>query len=186
MSSKKRGVKKDDDFKSSHNMEGKYAVLQEFNDEESESWLYFIRWEGNEDALRKLQEQLETIEWYLMEDCSTFDLDIENLVSPVTAKEMTKVDLNAHQWHRKFDGKLKTIKFKFKPKHKNERKMLIVFDKLGDGRIDEYIDDEDIDTDDITEGEETDGDDGDDRSLSSFGSRDSSDGSFDSDDEDLD
>ena len=147
-------------------MEGKYAILQEFNDEESEAWLYFIRWKGNEDNLKYLQEQLDKIEWYIMEDCSTFDLDIKNLVSATTAKEMTKVDLNHHQWHRKFDGVLRKIKFKFKKKHKNEDNMFVVYNKIGGGGIEEYIDDEDIDTDDLTDNEY----DSDERSVSSFGS----------------
>ena len=51
----KKRSKKDDDVKSSHIMEGKYAILQEFNDEESEAWLYFIRWKGNEDNLKYLE-----------------------------------------------------------------------------------------------------------------------------------
>lgn len=149
---KTKKVRKEDMPKSSHNMEGKYAVLQEFSDEECEAWLYFIRYEGNEENLKFLEEQLNKVEdWYLIEDCSTFDIDLKNLVSAQTAKEMTKVDLNSHQWHRKFDGKLQKIKFKFKKKHDNEDKMYVVHNKIGDGMIDEYIDDEDIDTDDLTE-----------------------------------
>ena len=32
----------------------KYAILQETSGEESESWLYFIRYQGNEEALAHL------------------------------------------------------------------------------------------------------------------------------------
>lgn len=144
--------------KTSHNMEGKYAVIQEFNDEESEAWLYFIRYEGNEENLKFLADQIEKIDWYLIEDCSTFDIDLEHLVSAQTAKEMTKVNLNSHQWHRKFDGKLEKIKFKFKKKHDNEDRMYIVFDKIGYGAISDFIDDEDIDTDDLTDNSYSDND----------------------------
>jgi hypothetical protein len=152
MSSKHESFDKHTDRpKSSHKIDGKYAILQEFSDTECESWLYFIRYDGNEENLDYLNKQLQSIEWYLIEDCSTFDLDLKNLVSATTAKEMTKVDLNSYQWHRKFDGKLQKIKFKFKPKHDNEDKMYAVYKKIGDGKIDTYIDDEDIDTEDLTD-----------------------------------
>ncbi len=153
-----------DTNKSTHCMEGKYAVIQEFNDEESEAWLYFIKYEGNEENLEYLRKQIESIEWQLMEDCSTFDIDLKNLVSAITAKEMTKVDLNSEQWHRKFDGKLEKIKFRFKEKHDDEDKMYVVYKKLGCGSIADYINDEDIDTDDMTDNDD------DERSVSSYDS----------------
>lgn len=136
----------------------KYAVLQEMNDEEVECWLYFIKHTGNEKELEFLQKQLETIEWHMMEEESTFDLDTTHLVSETTAKEMTKVELNHYQWHRKFDGKLKMINFKLKKKDSNEDKMVKVIDMLGYGQIENYIDEEDIDEEDLTDTELTDND----------------------------
>ena len=59
----------------------KYAVLMETNGEECESWLYFIKHDGNEDKLQHLLKQLEQIEMYIIDDLSTFDLDLEHLVS---------------------------------------------------------------------------------------------------------
>ncbi|WP_185737397.1 hypothetical protein, partial [Burkholderia cenocepacia] len=47
--------------------------------------------------------------------------------------------------HRKFDGTLSIINFKFKPKDKNEKKIFRVFDVLGYGAIENFIDQEDID-----------------------------------------
>ena len=91
----------------SHIMTGDYAALMETNDKECESWYYFIRVEGNEKNLKHLQEQLEQVDWYIMDDLSTFDLDLEHYVSAKTAKEMTKLELNSYAFHRKFDGKLK-------------------------------------------------------------------------------
>ena len=41
---------------------------------------------------------------------------MDNKVSAITAKQMTKVELNCQSFHRKFDGKLKRIKFGFKTK----------------------------------------------------------------------
>ena len=84
-----------------------YVVLMETNGEECESWYYFIRYEGNEENLQHLSKQLEKIEMYIIDDLSTFDLDLEHLVSAQGAKEMTKIELNSISFHRKFDGVLK-------------------------------------------------------------------------------
>lgn len=132
----------------SHIMTGTYAVLQEMNERKCQSMLYFIRTEGNMEELQYLQDQLEPIDWELMENCGTFDLDLENLVSAQTAKEMSKVDLNPI-FHRKFDGKLERVDFGFRRKEKNIRKIEKVYDLIGDGGIDEFIDDEDIDPGDL-------------------------------------
>jgi hypothetical protein len=127
----------------------KYAVLQEVNGEEYESWLYFIKYNGNEENLKHLHDQLASVEWSILDELSTFDLELEHLVSATTAKEMTKLDLNAFQFHRKFDGTLKRIDFKFKKKHTNEDKIEKVNEKLIQGMIDEYVSDEDIDPEDL-------------------------------------
>lgn len=129
--------------------DGEYVVLQEFNDQECEAWLYFIRRNGNEDNLNHLQQQLEKIDWYVMDSLSAFDLDLEHNVSAKTAKEMTKIELNAYTFHRKFDGKLQKIDFHFSRKDSNETKMCKVFDVLGYGQIENFIDDEDIDDEDM-------------------------------------
>lgn len=132
-----------------------YALLMETSGEESESWYYFIRYQGNEDALKYLQEQLESVDWYIMDDLSTFDLELDYLVSEQTAKEMTKVDLNHTSHHRKFDGKLKMINLKFKPKDSTEKMMKRAFAVLSYGQIEDYVSDEDIDSEDLTDGDET-------------------------------
>jgi hypothetical protein len=135
----------------SHITTGEYAALMETNGGECESWFYFIKREGNESALAHLQEQLEKVEWFILDDLSTFDLDLEHFVSAKTAKEMTKLELNAYAFHRKFDGTLKRINFKFKSKDlkSNERMMGKVFDLLGYGQIEDYISDEDLDPEDL-------------------------------------
>lgn len=126
----------------------KYAVLMETNGKELESWYYFIKYNGNEEALKHLQSQLEMVEeWYILDDLSTFDLDLENLVSEQTAKEMTYLVLNAVSGHRKFDGTLERITFGFKPKDSNDKKLVRCFKTIGIGRIDEFIDDEDYPSD---------------------------------------
>lgn len=133
-----------------------YAILMETNGKEYESWYYFIRWEGNEEALRHLQKQIESMDFYILDDLSTFDLDLEHLVSEKTAKEMTKVELNALMFHRKFDGKLDKIDLKLNRRDSNDKKLVKIFKKLGIGRIDDFIDGEDIDPEDLASGSEDD------------------------------
>ena len=133
------------------NQENKYVVLMETSGEECESWYYCIRYKGNEKNLEYLQEQLETVDWYILDDLSTFDLDLEHFISETTAKELTKLELNHHSFHRKFDGVLDRIELNLKKKDKNERKMVKVFDILGYGQIEDYIDKEDLDEEDLTD-----------------------------------
>jgi len=146
--------------KSTHNMEGKYVIFMETSGKEFESWYYFIRYEGNEEALKHLQEQLQKIEWFIIDDLSTFDLDLEHFISAVTAKELTKVELNSYSFHRKFDGKLKMIDFNFTKKDMkhNDRMICKVFDILGYGQIEDYVSDEDLDDEDLTENSSSDDD----------------------------
>lgn len=140
----------------SHIMTGDYAILMETNGEEMESWYYFIRVEGNEENLQQLQDQLEEIDWYILDEYSTFDLDLEHYVSAQTAKEMSKVDLNHTSFHRKFDGKLQKIDFEFSKKDKNKRKIKKVNNILAYGAIEDFIDDEDIDPEDLVSESESD------------------------------
>lgn len=127
----------------------RYAILQETNGEECESWYYFIRYEGNEQALEHLSKQLDQVEWYIEDHLSTFDLEAEVLVSEQTAKEMTKVDLNYYSFHRKFDGKLEMIDLGFTDKQSNRKKLSRAFKILGYGKIEKFIDQEDIDPEDL-------------------------------------
>ena len=89
--------------------------------------------------------------WYILDDLSTFDLDLEHLISEQTAKELTKIELNHHSFHRKFDGVLDKIELNLRKKYKNEKKMVKVFDILGYGQIEDYIDKEDLDEEDLTD-----------------------------------
>lgn len=129
----------------------KYAILQETSDEDGESWYYFIKHDGNEEALKKLEEQLDSVEWELSDDLCTFILERQVLVSESTAKEMTKVDLNSQSFHRKFDGELKDINFGFSKRDTNEDKMVRVYELLNHGMIENYIDQEDIDPEDLVD-----------------------------------
>jgi hypothetical protein len=136
----------------SHMTDGSYATLMETSGKYNESWLTFIRKDGNDEALQHLQEQLEKVEqWDIIDNWSTFALETENLVSAHTAKEMTKLDLNYRWFNRKFDGKLDMINLKFKKRDDDENKIGKSFDQLGDGRIEDFISDEDVDPGDLTD-----------------------------------
>lgn len=138
----------------SHKTDGKYVTLMETSGEENESWIFFIRLDGNEENIKHLQSQLEQVEWYIIDDLSTFDLDVEHPVSAQTAKEMTKVDLNHTSFHRKFDGVLQKIDLGYTKKDGNETKICKTFDILGYGQIENFIDDEDLDEEDLASDED--------------------------------
>jgi hypothetical protein len=124
-------------------MSSKYAILMETSEEEHESWYYFIKQNGNEEALKILSDQLDLIEDPGMnEDINIFDIDIINLVSETCASEMTMVELNSVSYHRKFDGILDKIDFGFKDKDKDIQRMCKVFDMIGNGEIDQFVTDE--------------------------------------------
>jgi hypothetical protein len=129
--------------------EDKYVVLMETNGEECESWYYFIKWQGNEKNLKHLYDQLEKVDWIIIDDLSTFDLDLEHFVCSRTAKEMTKVELNHYSFNRKFDGKLKRVDLNFRRRDKNDKMIDKAFNVLGYGQIDDFIDQEDIDEEDL-------------------------------------
>lgn len=156
------------------NNEIKYAVLAETNGEEFETWYYFIKYNGNEDALKHLQEQLEKVDMYIIDDYSTFDLDLEHLVSETTAKEMTKIEVNSVMYHRKFDGTLQFINFGIKSKDKNTKRLKKINEKIAMGNIDEYVDKEDIDPEDLVDCSDSDEDGSDEDTTSSSSEEESS------------
>ena len=123
--------------------ERRYVVLQETNGKECESWYYFLRYNGNEEALKYLNDQLEKIDMFIMEDCSTFDLDLDHTFSEQTAKEMIMLEVNV-TFHRKFDGDLDMVDLKLKRRDSNEDMIYKVYEKIGMGQIEDFIDQEDI------------------------------------------
>ena len=132
-----------------------YFIFAETNGAECETWYYFIKEEGNKKALKYLSDQLDEIDMYIIDDFSAFDLDLEHSVSAETAKEMTKVELNHYMFHRKFDGKLKPINLRRKKKGSNYEWIIRTHEMLSYGQIENYVSDEDIDTEDLmTDNEE--------------------------------
>lgn len=140
-----------------------YATLMETNCEYHESWYTFIRWQGNEETLQSLRKQLESVEWHCEDEEnmeSSFDLDTDYLVSEETARDMTKLDMNSVMFHRKFDGKMQPVELNlevFQPSENmnrktRKRKASKVCDRnimkvnriLAMGRIDVYLEDEDV------------------------------------------
>jgi len=126
-------------------MTSKYAILMETNGGECESWYYFIKYDGNESALEYIQKQIDKIDMFIIEDLSTFDIDLEHLVSESTAKEMCGAELNSVTYHRKFDGKLKNIHLNLCKKDTNEDMIEKINDILGLQQIEEFVDHEDED-----------------------------------------
>ena len=137
-----------------------YATLQETNIEEHESWLTFIRCQGNEDNLKHFRDQLDQVDWHCEDEDnmeSAFDLDTDYLICEKTAKEMTKLDLNSHMSHRKFDGKLQTIDLglrnvneevtKKRKEKRNDNNIQRINKDLSYGQIEKYIDEEDENSD---------------------------------------
>jgi len=119
-----------------------YVILMETNFDHGQSWYYFLRLEGNEDALKKLEKDLESLDWDDNEDCE-FAIDLHHPVSEQCAHDMIRVDLNSYSFHRKFDGVLDPIDFGFKEKESNEKKMKRVIKMLGMGDIEDFAHDED-------------------------------------------
>jgi len=120
----------------------KYVVLCETNGKECESWYYFIKYDGNQKALEYLQKQLEKIDMYILDDLSTFDLDLDHFFTQETATEMTRLEINSYMFHRRFDGELDMIHLDLRRKDDNEDKLQKVNDKLAYGLIEDYIGDE--------------------------------------------
>lgn len=121
-----------------------YVTLVETNGKHYECWYYFIKYEGNEEAIQHLEKQLNEMEPMILEDLSFFDIDTEHRMSEKTAKEMTSLEVNHVMFHRKFDGTLKKIDFGFKKKDSNNKKIIKVFNILGIGGISNFIDKEDV------------------------------------------
>ena len=138
-----------------------YVILCETSGEELEQWYYFIKYEGNEKALKYLNDQLEKVEMFVLDDLSTFELDLDNKLSETCAKEMTMVDINSYTYHRKFDGKLQYNDFKLKKRDDNEDMIEKIHNTLAFGDIDKFIDNEDKNgKEDVIEDEEYEGEDG--------------------------
>lgn len=121
----------------------KYVVLMETSGPDCESWYYFIKHDGNEDALRFLSSQLESIDMDVVyEDMSKFDIDIENLISLEAVNQFIMLELNSVMYHRRYDGKLEMIDFGFKKSAKDSKRLLIIDEMLGGGKIDMYVSDQ--------------------------------------------
>jgi hypothetical protein len=116
-----------------------YATFIETSDEKRESWYSFIRYDGNEDNLHHLQKQLESVEWLLLPNLSSFQLHLDPLVSGETARQMTKLKMNFIP-HRRFDGYLRKINFGFdKNSDGNVTKLGKIHDTLKYGRIASFM-----------------------------------------------
>lgn len=127
-----------------------YALLQETSADDGESHYVFIRYQGNENNLKHLAKQLSLVNDWNIDYGSVFDLELDYLVSETTAKEMTKVDINSY-FHRKFNGRLKKVSLGLKDNESDRKKIRKITKILGDGGISEFLEDEDLDPDELEE-----------------------------------
>ena len=122
----------------------KYAVMSEVHGELDHTFLYFLLWDGNEKNLKKLLEDIEMVdEMCIYDDDSMFFLDLENLVCETTAREMCLLSNGDGYFHRKFDGVLRPIDFKFSKRDDDEDYLMKINGLLYEGGISEYIGSED-------------------------------------------
>lgn len=128
-----------------------YVVLQETSQDYNESWMTFIKIRGNEVNIQLLADQLNSIDENRVDEddegISIFDIDIEHPICKRTAKEMSNVELNYKFFHRKFDGVLRKIDFHFKRSDTDWKRIKKVNKKLGHGKIEDYVSEEDVDSD---------------------------------------
>ena len=157
----------------------KYVILQETIPDEYVQVYNFLKYNGNEEALAHLHSQIESVDWTVYKNYACFDIDIDTPVSEETASEMIRVDLNIYT-HRKFDGVLQMVDLGLLPSLANKKKIKKVNAVIGGGRIDRFIDKEDIYEDTMSCHSDADGSGSDEGSTSSSGS--SSDDSSDSSD----
>lgn len=125
--------------------ERRYAVLSESNVDYPETWFYFLHAsESNLPHLKHLADQINMIDWEILEGCSVFAIDADNTVSEQCAIDMCKIDLHTRHVNRKFDGVMRRVDFGFHKKHRNHKLILKVNDLLLKGKISQYIDDEHV------------------------------------------
>lgn len=115
-----------------------YAVLSEICNDDAENCFYFIKYEGNEAALRNLRDSLGEINWEKFENMYIFRLDMDNLVSDTTAREMSNTI-----FYNKVFNSMKMIDFNFEENDSNESNFETVIEKIGFGNIRDYLEDED-------------------------------------------
>jgi len=125
----------------------KYVILSETDCDICETYMYFLKYNGNEFAINKLAEQIrDTEESEIYDDVHVFNMDTVNMVSEQTATEMCRIELNnTESFHRKFDGVLTDIDFEINDDDDAMSTLCKIHELLSFGSISEYIDDEDLD-----------------------------------------
>ena len=116
-----------------------YAILMETDEDEVESWYYFIKNKDNEKALDFLETQLNKVDMKFEDGLNIFILDKLNLVSETTVNEMCRVNLNHICFHKKFNDKLQLINFYLKKKDSNYTMLEKINKKLKNQSIKNYI-----------------------------------------------
>lgn len=117
-----------------------YYVLVETSDEYLETAMYFIKKKGNENNMKHLCKQLDYIHtWEPIKNCSIFMHDYKNAVSETTAREMSRLQINAQLPYIIFDGILDKIDLEIEQEWSIVEQIRHVTEMLGSGKISRYI-----------------------------------------------
>jgi hypothetical protein len=72
----------------------KFVTFKEINMKENESFIFFLQYDNNEEKLKELSKIIKSADTSdLYGDYSTFEMDIDTLLSENTVKELENVDL---------------------------------------------------------------------------------------------
>jgi hypothetical protein len=72
----------------------KFVTFKEVNMKENETFIFFLQYDNNEEKLQKLSEIIKIADTSdLYGDFSTFEMDIDTLLSESTVKELENVNL---------------------------------------------------------------------------------------------
>ena len=118
----------------------RYVVLQEQESDSDGDMYYFIKYDGNEESLKSLADQIGKIEKWTWE-YPIYTIDMDHMVSEFTANEMCQLEINSYL-HGKYN-KFLPVDFHFKAKDSDEKMQKRVFKVFGNNGIFEYLQDED-------------------------------------------
>lgn len=126
-------------------IKNEYVILSETDSDICETYYYFLKYNGNEKAIKHLEDTLKpTEDSEIYDDVHVFDIDTEHLVCEQTAFEMCRVELNnSESYHRKFDGELAFINFDIEENDDDTAILCKIHNILSFGNISDFIDDED-------------------------------------------
>jgi len=117
-----------------------FAILAEYDCQTVETFLTFIQYQGNEDALAQLADYIDMARMRIPpRDVSTFFLDLETLVSDRTATEMAATHISVRHPPRKLIGTLAIPVLAMEPTDSLVSFARKLYNTIGDTRIVNHI-----------------------------------------------